>query len=223
MKLSIRLKKICDMVSYSKTVADVGCDHGKVVAQLFLDNKIEYAYLSDISAKSVKKADDLLKELNISSYKYQVIVTDGLNNYNVKDIDTVIIAGMGGLEIKKILINNNVDVKEFVLVPHNNDVELRKYLIKNNYKIDKDLIVKDANKYYNILKVTKGCSKLNKLQMYFGKTNFEVVTDDFIEYLDAERLKTINVLKKVPFMKKLKYVKYLKLISRAKNRVKRGV
>ena len=182
MKLSIRLKKICDMVSYSKTVADVGCDHGKVVAQLFLDNKIEYAYLSDISAKSVKKADDLLKELNISSDKYQVIVTDGLNNYNVKDIDTVIIAGMGGLEIKKILINNNVDVKEFVLVPHNNDVELRKYLIKNNYKIDKDLIVKDANKYYNILKVTKGCSKLNKLQMYFGKTNFEVVTDDFIEY-----------------------------------------
>lgn len=222
MKLSYRLKKICEMVTPCKTVADVGCDHGKVVAQLFLDGKVSYAYLSDISAKSVAKADNLLKELNISTNNYQVIVTDGLNNYNAKQIDTVIIAGMGGLEIKKILSNNIVDVTEFILVPHNNDVELRKYLVNNNYKIVEDLIVKDANKYYNILKVEKGCSKICKLHICFGHTNFKNKSNDFMEYLNAEKLKTNNIIKKVPFIKKFKYIKYLKLISKAQKIIKRG-
>ena len=71
MKLSTRLNFICDIVDKSNTVADIGCDHGKVVAKLFLDNKVSFAYLSDISAKSVQKADDLLNELKdkISSLK----------------------------------------------------------------------------------------------------------------------------------------------------------
>lgn len=223
MKLSIRLKKICDLVHNVDTLADIGCDHGKVVANLFQEGKIKYAYLSDISAPSVQKADNLLKEIGVSADNYKVMVTDGLTNFDAKHIDMVIIAGMGGLEIKKILSENMVDVDTFVLGPNNNDVILRKYLLQNNYKIDTDLIVKDANKYYNIMKVTRGKSKLPKLNLYFGFTNFDNITDDFKDYLEYEKSKTSSLIDKVPFMKKYKYRKYLRLIDKAINKITRGL
>lgn len=223
MKLSMRLKKICEMVDNCETIADIGCDHGKVVANLFLENKIDFAYLSDISAPSVKKADDLLQELGISQEKYKVVVTDGLTNFETSHIDAVIIAGMGGLEIKKILSENKVDVKNFVLGPNNNDVDLRKYLLQNGYKIEIDFVVKDSHKFYNIIKVSNGNMRLPKLNLYFGITNFENVTDDFRDYLDYEKSKVKVLIEKVPFMKKIKYYRYLRLINKSIKIISRSV
>lgn len=224
MKLSIRLQKICDLVnSGTKTLADVGCDHGKVVAELFLENKIDFAYLSDISEPSVRKAERLLKELNISEDKYKVLVTDGLTNFNVSHIDTVIIAGMGGLEIEKIIKNSNTDISEFILAPNNNDVSLRKYLLQNNYKIVTDFVVKDANKYYNIMKVISGKQKLNKMNIFFGFTNFENITEDFKDYLNYEKSKISNILINMPYLKSIKYRKRLRLIGKAINKISRRI
>ena len=141
MKLSKRLNSICELVVHEKSVADVGCDHGKVLAKLFLDNKIDYAYACDISAKSVKKAEDLLNEIGVDKSKFEVVVTDGLQNINAKEIDLVIIAGMGGLEIIKILTEKDVCVNKLILVPHNNAIQLRTYLNNNAYNITKDFIV----------------------------------------------------------------------------------
>lgn len=224
MKLSSRLNYICDIVDKCNTVADIGCDHGKVVAKLFLDNKVSYAYLSDISAKSVQKADDLLKEIGVSCENYKVIVTDGLTDFDTKHIDTVIIAGMGGLEIKKILENNNVDVDTFILGPNNNDVVLRKYLLCNNYKIVIDKVVKDSNKFYNIIKVTKGNSKISKVNLYFGISNFEDVTDDFREYLNYQRTKVETLVNnRLPLVKKIKCYRYLRFINKLIKNISRGL
>ena len=84
MKLSKRLNEICDLVSKESVIADVGSDHGKVVAKLFLDNKIDYAFVTDISAPSVKKAENLLIDLNIDKSKYKIVVCDGGDNIKTK-------------------------------------------------------------------------------------------------------------------------------------------
>ena len=60
-KLSFRLEFISSLVD-ERIIADVGCDHGKLVRKLFDENKIDFAYASDISSSSLQKAIDLLKD-----------------------------------------------------------------------------------------------------------------------------------------------------------------
>lgn len=220
MKLDKRLKSICDLVVKENVVADVGTDHGKVVTKLFLDNKIEFAYVTDISKPSVLKAKRLLEDSNIDNSKYQIVVTDGLQNIDTKHIDLVLIAGMGGLEIIKILQKNNIDVDKFILAPNNNVIATRKYLNKNKYKILTDFVVQENKKYYNIIKVEKGKQKLTNLQLYFGLTNFTKNSNDFNDFLDYMEQKMLNLQDRLPYLKRLKCKRYLKLILKAKNKLK---
>ena len=110
--LSLRLIRIKQFVT-GKRVADIGCDHGKLVDDLFKTGRIEYALMSDISEPSVNKAVTLL---NKSSFNFDYAVADGLDAIRPEqNIDEVIISGMGGLEIIKILSNNHTLVPSFVL------------------------------------------------------------------------------------------------------------
>ena len=63
-KLTKRLQVIFDLVS-SRVIADVGCDHGKLTKALFDENKIDFAYVSDISKLSLEKAIKLLKDYEL--------------------------------------------------------------------------------------------------------------------------------------------------------------
>ena len=140
MELSIRLQNIAKLVD-ERRVADIGCDHGKLVANLFEKSLIDYAFVTDISMPSVQKAVKILSDMKVH---FDWACGDGTekitNSHNIKE---GIISGMGGLEIIKIFKNSKVDIDKWVLQPQNNEIALKKYLIKNKYKIVQDFIVKD--------------------------------------------------------------------------------
>ena len=94
-----RLDILFDLIGEGKVFADVGCDHGYIAEMVIKSGKYEKVILSDVSAKSLQKAVDLL-----SSYQDKVtfIVSDGFLKYD-QTPDEAIIAGMGGEEIIKIL------------------------------------------------------------------------------------------------------------------------
>lgn len=214
MDLSIRLQNIADQVD-ARRVADIGCDHGKLVAYLFENHIIDWAYVSDISMPSVQKAVKVLEDMKVD---FDWSCGDGTQKMTDKlNIEQVIISGMGGLEIVKILSDNKVHIDSWILQPQNNEICLKKYLIKNKYKIIKDFIVKDKNIYYNILKVVKTdkTQKLSEYQMYFGKDNF-ADNPYFSEYLSYMQNKYEKIYLQVPFMKKLKTKKVLRYIKKAK-------
>ena len=194
--LSPRLSKVASFVD-KKRVADVGCDHGKLLEELFRQNKITYAFATDISEPSVKKAVELLTRFNRS---FDYAVGDGLEKIEPKyDIEQIVISGMGGLEIIKIMSNNPLNFTNFVLCPHNNELTLKKWLIENLFKITDDLIVKDKHIFYNVLKVERVNKKENvKLfDLKFGKNNFNGNVD-FYKYLVYIRNKYNNLLLSLP-------------------------
>lgn len=82
-------------------------------------------------------------------------------------------------------------------------------------------MVKDENKFYNIIKVENGKQKLSKLNFYFGKTNFENITQDFKDFLQYEETKTKNIIVKLPKSKIHKCKRYLKLIKKTNKKVER--
>ena len=122
-KLSKRLQFVADLVS-EKNICDVACDHGKVVAKLFEEEKIDFAIVSDISEKCARKAEELLLSLNYSNF--QMRVGDGFASiYESDKIQQAIISGLGGLEIIKILQNSKINLPSLILQPQNNIIELQ--------------------------------------------------------------------------------------------------
>jgi len=196
-----------------KRVADIGCDHGKLVEDLFRHNKITYAFVSDISRESVMKAVELLT-MNNRGFDYGV--GDGLSTLSVgNNIEQVIISGMGGLEIIKILENNHLKLEEFILQPQNNELKLKIWLNQNNYDIINDFIVKDRHIYYNVLKVKLGKTKKQKLfDLKFGKENF-YGNRDFYDYIEYNYTKLNQKLLSIPKSKQKEIKKEIKLFKKA--------
>lgn len=187
LNLSNRLEAIVKLVDDYKTIADIGCDHGYVTAELILSNKCEKVIATDISRNSLYKAIRFCDSLNINNY-VSFREGDGFKViYKNDKVKQAIIAGMGGMEIINILENKTLRLKNFILQPMRDVVKLREYLIRNKYKILYDFIVYDEGIFYNILKVTKGRTKLRPLELYFGKDNFEENKEVFKQYLNSER------------------------------------
>ena len=99
--LSKRMQAIIDTVPECSVVADIGCDHGKILCSLLLSKKCRYGIGTDISEMCAIKTAELLEQCKISTG--EVIVGDGLSTIEDRKVDCIILAGMGGREIDRIL------------------------------------------------------------------------------------------------------------------------
>ena len=94
-----RIEIIASLIGVMDDLCDVGCDHG-YIAKTALDlNKVKRVIVTDISEPSLNKAVNLLSEFYPD--KFTAVLTDGL--IGVPRSEQVLIAGMGGEEIIKIL------------------------------------------------------------------------------------------------------------------------
>lgn len=190
--LSYRLSEIVKLCKNHTRIADVGCDHGKVLGEL-AKNGANFLVASDISEPSVKKAEQLLTKLNFKNF--DVRVGNGFETLSDSDnLDLIIVAGMGGLEIIQILKNSKIKLTNLILQPQNNVVKLREYLCNNNFYVQLDYVICDKDKFYNIIKVKKDNKfhKLTKREITFGKTNLKTFNPEFISMLESLNFKLAN-------------------------------
>lgn len=192
LSLTKRQQKIVDAVPACNVVADVGCDHGLVGASLLYSGVAKKVLFCDISEKCLSKAKKLTTDLQIDS-SAEFFVQDGLQDL---DCDCAVIAGLGGLEITKILSQSKMPQK-VVLQPMKGTVVLREFLSKN-YKIEIDFLFYDKGKYYNLIvaKKSENLEELTNLELLFGKTNLERLTADFCKFILSEIKLCVDVLSK---------------------------
>ena len=156
MKLSKRLQAIADMVPYG-VAADVGSDHGKLIISLFQNGQISKGY-----AIENKKGpyDRLVKSLDENHLLDDIIplFSDGITDLP-NTVDTVIIAGMGGLNIINILKAHPQklkNVKTIIVDAHNAIPEMRKEVCNLGYVIADEDIVYEKKIYYEVIKFVAG-------------------------------------------------------------------
>lgn len=168
MKLSERLIAIASFVPKNSIVADIGTDHGYIPAYL-IEKKISKKVIgTDIAKGSLDKIIEYIKILGFED-KVDTRLGDGLEVIKPFEIDTVIIAGMGGLLIRDILEKRKEvteSIIDFILQPMVASEELREYLIENNFEIVGEELVKEENKYYEIIHAKKGKS-FNEKKIYY--------------------------------------------------------
>ena len=169
MKLSKRLQAIYDMVP-SGVAADVGSDHGKLIISLFENGVISKGYAIENKKGPYSR---LCEAINNSAAKDGVIpmLSDGISELP-PDVDIVIIAGMGGFNIVEILkshLSKLKNVRTIIVDAHNAIPEMRKQICKMGYIIADEDIVREAGKYYEIIKFIAGeCAYLNDPDYEFG-------------------------------------------------------
>lgn len=187
-----RLESIVELCPTTNIIADIGCDHGYVTSELVLENKAKMVVATEKSKDCLLKAVALADSINISPF-ISFRLGDGFEALTKYDkINCAVIAGMGGMEIIKILQKRPHKLTNFVLQPMTDVVALRQYLIENNLQIVVDKLVKEKDKFYNVITVTKGKNKLADLEIYFGRTNFTDNYQLFYEYLLERRQKLID-------------------------------
>lgn len=202
-ELTPRLKAIADLSCTNyipDSICDVGTDHGYI--PVYLAKKgCKKAIATDISAPSAQKAAD-----NAVKYKVDDIVSvrvgNGLETVNDNEVETVIIAGMGGLMISRILSSVLPEgIKQFILQPMRSDYELRSFLHNNGFSIKKEVLCEDDGRLYNIMLVTYGKSEYDDFTLHVGEVEKSPLYGKYIIKKRNSLLKKINGLRvggKVP-------------------------
>ena len=136
-------------------VADVGCDHGYISIYL-VQSRIAGAAI----AMDVRKGPLSGALSNVQGYGLEDrIVTrlsDGLKELNVGEADTLVIAGMGGKLMERILEDGDpkaLGIRTAILQPQSELSEFRMYLREKGYSILDERIVCEDGKYYFPMKV----------------------------------------------------------------------
>lgn len=164
MKLSPRLQAIADYIPKGTVVADIGTDHGYIPVYLVSKGISSRIIATDINVGPLENAS-----LYINKKSYGEIIEtrlgDGLKCLFPNEVDTVIIAGMGGHLIAEILEDSKditQTIKNFILQPMVASEELRRYLYNNQFMIQDEKLAKEERKIYEIMLVTHGEDKVDK-------------------------------------------------------------
>lgn len=152
-KLTRRLAAAASAVREACRVVDVGCDHGKLAAHLIDSGKCSYAYATDISELSLKKAAGLFASLGIED-RTEAIISDGLGGIDSRYVDDIVIAGLGFDVIARILAHTpwlKNDEKRLILVPSSHHERLRRFLYEGGFEIREERAVKDMGHTYTVI------------------------------------------------------------------------
>ena len=128
--LDARLGTIAAMVPRCRAVADIGCDHGLLVAALLEGGRCDYGIAADINPMPLEKARQELTRRELLAQS-ECRLTNGLCGIAPVGVDAVVVAGMGGELIADIL--SRWDYTEnpaitYLLQPMTRPVHLRRWL-----------------------------------------------------------------------------------------------
>ena len=160
MKLSDRLERIAAKAAgvTEGYAADVGTDHGFVPIRLIESGKVKHVVAMDVRKGPLERACEHVGEYHMED-QIETRLSDGLKELKPGEADTVIIAGMGGELMLRILrdgahVRNSV--KHYILSPQSELSVFRHGLEELGFSIVEEEMLLDEGKYYVILHVSPG-------------------------------------------------------------------
>jgi len=169
--LSRRLERLADYVEKTDILGDIGTDHGFIPIYLLENNVTNQIIASDLNQGPLDNAKEELSQRGLIK-SVDLRLGGGLEPYTPGEINTALIAGMGGTLIRNILEAGKAHLpylKKLILQPMHGVVELRRFLLNNGYRIvDEDLIYEN-NIYYEIIVAKRGKPQaFNHTNLEFG-------------------------------------------------------
>jgi len=144
---------LAEMIGEGAAVADVGTDHGFLPVFLAQTGSVRRIFASDISAASLERARQTAADYGLSEV-ITFFVGSGLDCVAPTQVDTIVIAGLGGESILSILKDAPWTLSrgiKLILQPQTKVDLLCRFLYDNGYTIRDTKSVLDRGKYYTII------------------------------------------------------------------------
>jgi len=190
MQLSERLLAVAGMVKLGNRVVDVGTDHGYIPIYLVQEKKVPSAIAMDIRTGPLSKAKANVTALHMEEV-IQTRLSDGVQALKENEADTLIIAGMGGGLIRKIIEDGRVvleSVEEFILQPQSEIGLVRRFLANERYCIIEEDMVFEDGKFYPMMRVIRGCMFYDREIFFkYGKLLLEHKNLTLKQFLEKEK------------------------------------
>lgn len=194
MNLSKRLKAIYEMVPFAVT-ADIGSDHGKLMIALFNDARIPKGYAVENKKGPYNRLVKALTEAKIID-EVVPLFSDGITDLPTS-VSTIVLAGMGGDTILKILNDHPEKLKlvqTIIIDAHTSTPKLRKEISDMGFVIADERIVEEDNIYYEIIKfIRSDVAYYNEKDIEFGPILRKEQSATFKQKYEA-RIKEIEYL-----------------------------
>lgn len=154
MSISKRLRYIAGLVTPGYTAADIGTDHGYVPVFLLREHIVPKAIAVDVSEGSLQKAIQLAQKAGLKE-QMECRLSDGLRGVNPGEAECIIISGMGGILMRRILdegLETALSARELILSPHRDPELITEFLMDHGFQIVHDEIIIDRKRSYRVIK-----------------------------------------------------------------------
>ena len=200
MKLSYRLQTVASFADRGCSVADIGTDHGYIPIWLTEEGIADHAIAMDVGKGPLERATEHIRKHGLEE-KIETRLSDGVAKLEPGEADTVIVAGMGGELVMKILDEGRHvwdSVKNWILSPQSEIGRVRHYLADQGFVIVGETMVMDEGKYYTVMKVQRGVMDYEKEAYYqYGKLPAEQKNPVLRQFLEKEKKQTVQILAQV--------------------------
>ena len=189
-KLDNRLEECARKVK-GNYICDIGTDHGYLPAYLIQSGKCEMAIASDIAEKPLEYARRTAEKYGVSE-KTKLIISDGLNNIpETEPITDIVIAGMGGETIIKILENcpSGLRSRNFILQPMTKADLLRKNLYLLGFRLESETAVQDKDFIYTVMSVKYTGIKFEISEKSAETGKFDYTLESSLKYAEKRKKK----------------------------------
>ena len=156
--LSERLQAVAALVTVGNRVCDVGCDHGFIPIYLVEQGISPYVLAMDVKSGPLGAAKEHIAERGLEAV-IETRLSDGLHNYNAKEADTLVCAGMGGRLMMRILSDDRdktESFRELILQPQSELEQFRAWLRGQGYRITDENMIEEEGKFYPMMRVETG-------------------------------------------------------------------
>lgn len=168
-KLDARLSAVASLIRKDSRVADIGTDHGYLLAWLIENGISPNGVAADINKGPLENAKRTFNDAGISD-KVELILSNGLENIPEHCCDDIVLAGMGGNLITDILsschwiYDRNLHI---VAQPMSHGEVLREFYVNNGFEILSEKTASDGKHIYCVISAVYTGIKARKDASYF--------------------------------------------------------
>lgn len=200
MELSKRLEAVAGLVTPGNRLADVGTDHGYIPIYLVVKGIVPSAIAMDVNKGPLQQAMEHIRRDELEE-QITTRLSDGMKQLKTGEVDTVVIAGMGGALTMRIL-EDSIEVleslKEIILQPQSEIAKVRRWLEEHGYCIAEEDMVLEDGKYYPMMRIIKGKQEsLSDMEALYGPVLLQKKHSCLKEFLLWERSIRENVLEQL--------------------------
>ena len=190
----MRLRAIAGMVTKGNRLADVGCDHGYLSIWLVSEKTVPSAIAMDVRPGPLSRARENITRYGLEDY-IETRLSDGLAKLEPGEGDTLVIAGMGGPLMERILKDGakvREGFQELILQPQSDLPHFRHFLSEIGWEIVREEMIKEDGKFYPMMKAVRNNSGKKTVyteeEAWFGPLLLEKRHPVLKEYLLREEM-----------------------------------